>query len=184
MHSLVNVAFSLFENMKVIATLKSLVIEGWQGIKHSFASITRFRFLEIIQRKDIVLHPIDALLHFTHRNRSIDDAGFHADDEAMLTDIRALTEGKAEWQLRISSPANTLLSQHGRRLAVFAGTECGLDSPYLSAGTDLARFEEIGCLVITPLEWSRNGIIDFGFRPETVCSVPNRASAKYIWPES
>ena len=170
--------------MNVIATLKSLVIEGWRGINHSFVLIARFRLLEILQRKDIVLHSIYAQLHFTHRNRSIDDAGFHADDEAMLTDIQGFMEGKADWQFRIFSPLNILPLQHRRRLAVFAVTECGLDSSYLSAGVALAQFEEAGGLLITPLQRSLNGIIDFGFWPETVRSVPSGASTKYIWSQS
>lgn len=169
--------------MNMNASRKSLVIEGWRGINHSFALVNQFQLLEMIRRKDVALHHVDAPFHYPHWNRAINGAGFHAADEAALTDIQGLAEGRADWQFRIFSPVDLRPPQHARQLAVFAVTECGLDPKYFAAGSDVAHFEENGGVLITPSEWSRNRIIEFGFRPETVRTVPHGTSADYFRPQ-
>lgn len=166
------------------ASPQSLVVEGWRGINHSFALVNQFQLLEMIRRQDTVLRHVDAAFHYPHWNRAVNGAGFHAADEAALSGISGLTGEQADWLFRIFSPVDLRPPQHARRLAVFAVTECGLDAKYFAAGSDVGQFEASGGVLITPSEWSRNRIIDFGFRPETVHTVPHGASADYFRPQS
>lgn len=166
------------------APLQSLVVEGWRGINHSFALVNQFQLLEMIRRQDTALRHVDAAFHYPHWNRAINGAGFHAADEAALSAMDGLGEGMApaDWQFRIFSPADLRAPQHARRLAVFAVTECGLDPKYFAAGSDVGQFEASGGIIVTPSAWSRDRIVDFGFRPETVHIVPHGASADYFRP--
>jgi glycosyltransferase involved in cell wall biosynthesis len=170
--------------MNMNASRKSLVVEGWRGINHSFALVNQFQLLEMIRREDTVLRHVDAAFHYPHWSRAINGAGFHAADEAALSSVEGVTDDLADWQFRIFSPVDLRPPQHARRLAVFAVTECGLDSKYFAAGSDVAHFEDSGGVLITPSEWSRNRIIEFGFRPETVHTVPHGASKDYFGPQS
>ncbi|WP_294772285.1 glycosyltransferase family 4 protein [uncultured Rhodoferax sp.] len=165
------------------ASRKTLVVEGWRGINHSFALVNQFQLLELIRRQDTGLRHVDAPFHYAHWSRAINGAGFSAADEASLTAIPAWEgSGQADWQYRIFSPVDLRPPQYGRRLAVFAVTECGLDSKYFAPGSDVKSFEAQGSIVVTPSHWSRDRIIDFGFQPETVHVVPHAASAAYFQP--
>lgn len=161
---------------------QSLVVEGWRGINHSFALVNQFQLLEMIRRQDTALSHVDAAFHYPHWNRTVNGAGFHAVDETALSSIPMATGELADWQFRIFSPVNLRPPQYGRRLAVFAVTECGLDAKFFADGSDVGQFEASGGVIVTPSEWSRNRIIDFGFRPETVHTVPHGASHDYFRP--
>jgi glycosyltransferase involved in cell wall biosynthesis len=169
---------------KMNASLRTLVVEGWREINHSFALVNQFQLLEMIRRQDTVLQHVDAAFHYPHWSRAVNGAGFHAADETALATISGLQGERAEWQFRIFSPVDLRPPQHARRLAVFCVTECGLDVKHFAEGSDIQQFESSGGIVITPSEWSRSRILDYGFRPETVNTVPHGASQDYFRPMS
>lgn len=165
------------------ASRQTLVVEGWRGINHSFALVNQFQLLEMIRRQDTDLRHIDAPFHYPHWNRAVNGAGFHAADEAALSGIPLAQAGDvADWQFRIFSPVDLRPAQQGRRLAVFAVTECGLDAKYFAPGSDIAQFEASGGVIVTPSQWSRDRIIEFGLQPATVHVVPHGASSDYFRP--
>ena len=162
-----------------------LQVEGWRGINHSFALVNQFQLLEMVRMPKLVLRHCDASFRFAHWNRATNGAGFHPDDEAALNAISGQPfEGGPDAVYRISSPLDLRPSKDGGRLVVFGVTELGLDEASLVPGSDIRSFEADGGLIVTPSHWSRDRIIDFGFRPETVHVVPHAASPKYFFPVS
>ena len=165
------------------AAAKSLVVEGWRGINHSFALVNQFQLLELSQRPELGLHHVDMPFHFAHWNRTNNGPGFRPPDEARIAAVAPAQPGvQYDWAYRIFSPVALPAPSTARRLAVFAVTEYGLDDTYFTADSDTRLFEDSGGLLITPSHWSRKRILDYGFRPETVHVVPHAASAAYFGP--
>jgi hypothetical protein len=63
---------------------KSLVIDGWSGIKHSFALVNQFQLQEMAKRAEVSVSHVDMPFHFQHWNRATNGAGFHDSDESIL----------------------------------------------------------------------------------------------------
>jgi glycosyltransferase involved in cell wall biosynthesis len=161
----------------------SLVVEGWRGINHSFAMVNQFQLLEMAGLSDLDLSHIDVPYYFPHWNASTNGVGFHAQDEATLGQIPAPSLDIApDWTYRIFSSFDLRPNPTGGRLAVFLVTELGLDENSFSTSSNIAAFESTGNIIVTPSNWARNRIIDYGFRSETVCVVPHAASAHYFFP--
>ena len=160
-----------------------LQIEGWRGINHSFALVNQFQLREMAHIPRLELRHCDAPFRFAHWNRTTNGAGFYPDDEATINAISNQPfEGGADAIYRISSPLDLRLPKDGSQLIVFGVTELGLDEASLVPGTDIRSFEMDGGVIVTPSQWSRDRIIDFGFRPESVYVVPHAASPKYFFP--
>mgnify|MGYP007069003432 CR=1 FL=1 len=69
------------------ASRKTLVVEGWRGINHSFALVNQFQLLELIRRQDTGLRHVDAPFHYAHWSRAINGAGFSAADAVSYTHL-------------------------------------------------------------------------------------------------
>ena len=165
------------------STRKSLVVEGWRGINHSFALVNQFQLLEMAQNSDLTLRHVDSPFHFAHWSRETNGAGFHDSDEQTLSGITVPESGfTPDWTYRIFSPVDLRPPARGGRLAVFVVTELGLDDQSFVPGSDIAAFQAAGNLIMTPSHWSRARILDWGFKPETVHVVPHACSPNYFFP--
>lgn len=162
---------------------KSLVVEGWRGINHSFALVNQFQLIEMVGRTDIHLAHVDVPFYFSHWNRTTNGIGFHDADEALLGQISGPASSLVpDWTYRIFSKVDLRPSLAGGRLAVFLVTELGLDTDSFVAGSDIKEFEAAGNFIVTPSHWSRDRIIDWGFQANTVRVVPHAASTSYFFP--
>jgi glycosyltransferase involved in cell wall biosynthesis len=167
--------------MHTPALNRSLTVEGWRGINHSFALVNQFQLLELAQTPGLDLGHVDAPFHFAHWSRAANGAGFKPNDEAILERLRPPSTA-TDWTYRIFSPLDLRPSRFAKRLAVFAVTELGLDAQSLTLGSDIAEFEAAGHILVTPSQWSRERIIDFGFNPDTVHVIPHAVSSDYFFP--
>ncbi|MDR3411061.1 MAG: glycosyltransferase family 4 protein [Formivibrio sp.] len=162
---------------------QSLTIEGWRGINHSFALVNQFQLLELVKYTNLTLSHADVPFHFPHWNQATNGAGFHSVDETILSQISTPThETSSGWTFRIHSPVNLTPPATGGKLAVFLVTELGLDENTFSKGSDITQFQAAGGIIITPSNWSRNLIIDWGFHPDNVHVISHGASKDYFFP--
>jgi glycosyltransferase involved in cell wall biosynthesis len=167
----------------MIASRKSLVVEGWRGINHSFALVNQFQLLAILDRTDLDLFHVDAPFYLPHWSRAINGAGFHASDEEKLSSIPTPDSSTiSDWTYRIYSSTDLRPPKYSKKLAVYLVTELGLDEQSFAPGSDIAEFEAAGGVIGTPSNWSRERIIDWGFKPETVHVVPHGTSPDYFFP--
>ena len=159
-----------------------LRVEGWRGINHSFALVNQFQLLELIKRPDVELQHLDAPFFFAHWNKAQNGAGFHPEDEAALAAIPGVTDDfEPDWTYRIFSPPDLSPPVSGR-LAVFAVTELGYEPGAFGPDSTVKAFEDAGHILITPSTWSRDRLLDYGFKPETIHIVPHGASPDYFSP--
>lgn len=163
--------------------ISTLAVEGWREINHSYALVNQFQLLSLLRRGDVSVTHVDAPFHFSNWNKSQNGAGFRQEDEALLSGLQTgVPTDTVDSLYRIFSPFDLRLNDKARRLFVFLVTELGIDSDSFVAGSDLHAFEASGGVVVTPSNWARDRIIDFGFKPETLVVVPHGASPDYFKP--
>jgi glycosyltransferase involved in cell wall biosynthesis len=159
-----------------------LTIEGWRFIPHSYAIVNQFQCLELLRRPDIEIRHRDMpyfLPQWTKVSGLLDPAS-----EAALRDIPAPIDGqKPDACLRIDYP-HRLESIPGVRTAVFMTAEFGcVPTPNISGARPLAQWQrETDVLLITPSQWSRQGILRSGIDPARVLVVPHGIDPGLFYP--
>lgn len=161
----------------------NLVVEGWRGINHSFAMVNQFQLLELAKISGLHLYHSDKPYFFSHWNKTDNAAGFHEQDEKILSSISNPPDlHSPDWIFRIYSPFCLLPPPKNTRLAVFLVTELGLDQDSFVEGSDIEGFLQSGGSIITPSHWSKERIVDFGFDAASIKVIPHAASPDYFFP--
>jgi glycosyltransferase involved in cell wall biosynthesis len=161
---------------------KSIVVEGWRGINHSFAIVNQFQLLEMHKHTELNLRHEDMPFHYPHWSRATNGAGFHDADDRILGSIAPpLNALPRSWTYRIFSRVDLRPCPLGGRLAVFLVTELGLDEQSFVPGSDIKEFEAGGNIIVAPSRWARDRIVDWGFQPSSVHVVPHAASTDYFY---
>lgn len=164
--------------LPLAGTRKTLQVEGWRGVNHSYALINQYQLLEWLRRDDINLLHRDLPWPNASWSAKTVGAGFSAEDEAAIAAVPALPDGIATGQApdaiyRICSPfrAPAPHDTAGRTLS-FLITEYGLVRANFaddagSAG-DRRAYTRDGNLVVTSSHWSRDRLVDDGFDADQI----------------
>ncbi len=152
---------------------RTLQIQGWHFIPHSYAIVNQFHSLELLKESGIRL---------SHRDVPYSDpawqptAGlFHPADEAALRNIPlASPDERPEALFRIAYPYNYAPSP-AERTFVFGTAEYGCVPPHYYVGAESLRqvMAETDIMLITPSNWSKKGFIESGAYPERVVVIPH-----------
>ena len=152
---------------------RTLMIEGWRFIPHSYAVVNQFQCLQILQRPEIRLVHRD-MPYFKPDWRpagGLLDAGA----EAVIRAIPEAAPGeRPDALLRITFPYNYAPSP-AQRTCVFGTAEfqC-VQRSYLAGAASLQQaMRNTDFILITPSNWSRQGFIRSGADPRRVVVVPH-----------
>ena len=164
--------------------MKTLCVEGWRHIHHSYAMVNQWQLLALVKRADVSLRVKD-LPFYDERWRP--SAGlFDEADESELAAIPAPAVDEAlDATYRIAYPYNFSCAGKGRT-AVFATSEyqhlgaANFHAP-IDAGA-LARSDRFR--VITPSRWSRQGFLRLGLREDQVRVVPHGVASRIFRPSA
>ena len=175
-----------------MAVDKGLLIEGWRHVNHSYALINQHQALAMKRQGEVRLFHRDLPFAMPHWSADRNDAGFDAPDRDVLA---ALGEPPEDADLvdavyRICSPfrvaADDAYAHH--RTTTFMITEIGLSPESFSPGADRSpSFTRDRNAIVTSTEWSRSRIIEYGFLPERVHTVPlgvDTSIFKPVWPNA
>jgi glycosyltransferase involved in cell wall biosynthesis len=152
---------------------RSLCVESWRFISHSYALINQWQLLSLLKRKDVALSVRDAPYYLDHWKPA--RGLFSAEQENMLASVPELgSDDSSDATLRISAPYDFSLCSRGRT-AVFGTSEYQLLAPFqFKRPPDLSRLSQSGDFrVITPSRWSRQGFLRLGLREDQVVVVPH-----------
>jgi glycosyltransferase involved in cell wall biosynthesis len=154
-------------------SIKRLCVEGWRFLHHSYALVNQWQLLALLKRPDVALSTHDVPLYNPYWRRQ--QGLFSEDEEGALA---AIPDCDAQYQpdaiFKISFPLD--LSLHpGTRKAVFGTAELQtVPESSFARPIDLKGLRESDSfLVITPSQWSRQGFLRLGLRPEQVRVVPH-----------
>ena len=147
--------------------VSKIAIAGWRFVPHSYAIVNQFMLLEMLKRHDVKLFQQD-IIYGALDSEPITGL-FAAQAEAILRQIPPPPKNlAADALLRIYSPFN-FHSSNARRTYAFATTEWYRHDPDLLNA--IARGDG-ATTIITPSQWSKQGLIRAGVKPEQIAIVP------------
>ena len=152
---------------------KSLLIEGWRGLNHSYSLVNQYQLLEL-KKLDLSLYHHDVLPYRAEWNSEKNSSGFTQSAVELIYSIGDLPQGKSpDVTYRMGYPYNFTPIDTGD-LFVFGTSE------YQVIRRDMVDLEyknlqrkELPLKIITPSNWSKEGFVNGGFMSEQVEVVPH-----------
>lgn len=144
-------------------TKKHLLVEGWRGVNHSIALVNQHQLLELVRRPSLRLSHRDRPFAIASWNRQANASGFLPEDMARIDAIPEPGDERPDVVLSLSSPIAPV-RQDGVRQLTFMVTELALGAKSFEGGApDRAAYTAGRNLIVTPTNWSRDRLVDFGF---------------------
>ncbi len=163
---------------------RTLLVEGWRFIPHSYAIVNQFQCLQFLEEPNLVLRHRD-VPYFSPNWRATRGMLEGAAEEA-IGGIPGLAAGETpDAVFRIAFPYN-LSPSAAARTVIFGTAEWRSVPPhYTTGGRSLADVCRSGdALIVTPSRWSREGFIYSGAEPDRVMVVPHGVDASIFHPIS
>jgi len=150
---------------------RSLTIQGWRFLGHSYAHVNQSQLLELLTRPGITLFHIDAPLcnPAWRHTRGL----FAAAQEAALEAIPAPT-APADALLRLQFPYDVSPSDAKRTLA-FATVENTIVPPfYMAEGRPIGEaMKNSATTIVTPSRWAMQGLMRSGVKSKHIALLPH-----------
>lgn len=151
---------------------KLVVVEGWRNTPHSHAIVSQFQCLEFLNRPDLKLFHRELPLLFPDSWKHM--AGlFDPSSEQLLAAIPPPPHGmKSDITIRMNGAFEPRVEG---KLFAFHVTEFGF-------GPSLVSHEKSAATIVTPSEWSRQGLVRRGACPDRVCVIPHGVDPQIFKP--
>lgn len=163
---------------------KHLLVEGWRGINHSIALVNQHQLLELLRRSSLRLSHRDRPFAISSWNRQANTSGFTFDDMSRIDTIPDPGDERPDVVLTLSSPIAPVRQDCIKQLT-FMVTELGLsEKSFESNAPDLATYTAGGNRIVTPTNWSRDRLIDFGFDAAGIEVIPHGVRMATFYPLS
>ncbi len=154
--------------------LRSLAIEGWRGINHSFALVNQHQILELLKLDGLRLYHRDLPFAFPNWTRASNPSGLPEDQQRLVDALPAPGDDPIDCIYRIGSPFRAGPGGVRSRTVTFMVTEFGLTPGSFEGGTgDPALFTRGDDTIVTPSRWSRDRLVDWGFPDGKIEVVPH-----------
>ena len=167
-----------------------LLVEGWRGINHSIAMVNQHQLLAWSRAPGLSLFHQDAPLFLPHWNPATHGAGFDAADTQTIANIPAPDGQPMDAVFRIHSPTTppttppTTRADSAHQLT-YVVTEFGLSAKSFAGPVpDPTVFTGVGRSVVTPTQWSRQRLLDFGLAGEHVHVVTHGVQLRTFTPSN
>jgi glycosyltransferase involved in cell wall biosynthesis len=162
---------------------RTLLVEGWRFIPHSYALVNHYQLLELIRVPGLrVLHRD---MPFVRPDWKETTGLLDPIDEQTVRAIPAAdADTRADAVLRITFPYDCSPSPVAPRTFVFGTSEFGcIPDNYLAGGQTLRRaMADPSVQIITPSHWSKAGFIQGGADPGRVAVVPHGIEPRVFHP--
>ena len=175
--------------------MKTICIEGWRGVNHSFALVNQCQLLALLRLPGLRLFHRDLPLAMAHWNPSTHNPGFAPADWAQIAALKPPDGAAVDCVYRICSPFRAgqdlpLAQPAGHRaqaapLISFMVTEMGLSSNSFEPGAERSdQFTRDANLIVTPTHWSRHRLLEWGYAPDKVQVISHGVNGQTFSPLS
>jgi glycosyltransferase involved in cell wall biosynthesis len=162
--------------------LKTLLIEGWRGVNHSFALVNQNQILALAGMPDVRLLHRDLPFAMSHWNASDNADGFAGPARALLDGLRPPAPGeRVDAVYRICSPFRAG-DTGGVRTVQFMVSEMGLRDGQFASSSDRAAMMASEDPVVTPSAWSWQRLVEDGMAAGRVRVVAHGVDAARFRP--
>jgi len=153
--------------------MKTLQVEGWRGINHSYAIVNQWQLLELCRRPDLALCHVDRPFFNAGWNAGTNGSGFSAAQRQLIEGIRGPRPGEVpDVVLRIAFPFDVSPGEAGR-VFVFGTAEYQHTDGMFGSGDTARAIGDERMSIVTPSHWSKAGFVATGFDPARVHVVPH-----------
>jgi glycosyltransferase involved in cell wall biosynthesis len=150
---------------------KSLIVEGWRFLPHSYAIVNQWQLLALLRRSSVAVKVRDAPLY---RRRWQAQGGLFEEraEQALRSIDIAKPDESADVTLRVFVPFDFSPSR-SHRTAVFGTSESQAIKRNQRRAGPAHEHRPTNVTVITPSHWSAEGFYKAGFATEQVLIVPH-----------
>ena len=154
--------------------VKTLLIEGWRRINHSYALVNQHQILRLARMADLRLLHRDLPWAFPSWNAD-DGDGFAPADRAVIDGLLAPSpDDRVDAVYRICSPFRWRGCEwDGVRFVTFLAVETGIVPGVFATAQDQALTLADDNPLVVPSSWCRDRIVEGGARPERIHVVPH-----------
>lgn len=165
--------------------MKKVLIEGWRGICHSFAMVNQYQILELLKlRSRLSIYHSDLPFFFQRWAEPGNEAGFSAEMEKSIMDVPGPGADEFDAVYRICYPFSRS-KVPAKRVITFIVSEYGLFNEAFAQGdAAVDRFCSGDDLVVTPSNWSKMQLLEYGFPSEKVRVIPHGVNSDIFSPLS
>ena len=147
--------------------MKTLRVEGWRGINHSYAIVNQWQLLELCKRPVDLCH-VDRPFFNAGWNPGRNGSGFDEAQQRLIAGIRSPRPGeRADIAYRITFPFD-LSSCDAGRLFIFGTAEYQHTDRMFAGGDVRQAIADERLSIVTPSHWSKVGFVNTGFDPARV----------------
>jgi glycosyltransferase involved in cell wall biosynthesis len=154
---------------------RSLLVEGWRGISHSYAMVNQYQLKEI-QNYNFDLYHLDVPFPNSYWNTKVNSDGLDENSKDLINNISVLSKFDSDKKInttyRISFPFN-FSNSNAEKLFIFGTSEFqNIDgmvaNDFLKMGLKNSTLK-----IITPSNWSKVGFINAGFDDDRIHVIPH-----------
>jgi len=167
---------------------KNLLIYGWRGINQSVALVNQNQLLCLQEYDNLNIFHIDAPFHNPKWNSKSNDSGFELEKQSLIS-----TPQRPDPQLPLDCiytatyPFDLFFKNENRRntnkVLNFIVTEFGLtNADFVSDVGNTKELLRDSDLIITPSNWSKNKIAEFGFSDHKIKVIPHGINPEIYYP--
>jgi glycosyltransferase involved in cell wall biosynthesis len=166
--------------------LRTLLIDGWRGINHSYALVNQHQILRLAGMPDLRLFHRDMPFIHPQWNTTDNDPGFTEEERQIidgLAEPNDLTD-EVDAVYRICAPFRATLESRSRspRAVTFMAVEFVFGPESFVSPEHQAALLANDDPIVTPSVWSRQRVIEGGFQPGRVEVVPLGVDAARFTP--
>lgn len=163
--------------------MKKVLVEGWRGIHQSLSLVNQYQLLELGRQEGIELRHVDVPFSVPRWSNPENKAGFPFQAQQAIDAVQVPLPGEEfDAVYRIAMPfarshvsarrrLNFVVSEFALRKFLFADRERAVES-----------LCDDGGLVVTPSNWARMKLLEFGFPEANVHVVPHGVSESIFFP--
>ncbi len=146
-------------------------IQGWRFLPHSVAIANQFQLLEMLKRSDLQVS--DQSLPYLHSHWQAVQHLFEAEDQHNLEQLTKAFSPDTDLILRMAEPVNLQPSPF-TPMVIFAMAEWGtlFDENFTLKTLKNSINLDSSLRLITPSQWSKEGLIRYGFDGSKITIVP------------
>ena len=160
-----------------------LCVEGWRYINNSFAIVNQRQLLELL-KLPIHLRHKDVPFFNKSWNKIKNANGFTDQENKKIQSVQNPVFNETfDVTYRISSPFN-LATSNSKKIYIFTTKEFELDNSMFENGNLIDFNNRKNCFLAASSNWSKNGLVKFGFNEDQVKVLTLGVDPKIFFPIS
>lgn len=161
---------------------KTLLVEGWRGINHSYAMVNQQQLLQLLKSDALQVFHRDLPFFNPAWGAAHNANGLSVAQNAQLNAIPDLTDAQPDIIYRIAFPYRHYGGDSSKVFCFGTSEYQNLDGLLYEGPECRQKFSHAAAMFITPSQWSKVGFLRHGFREDELAVVPHGVATEIYKP--